>query len=546
MSVKRSGEPTDEEAKRPRMETATPSPGALSQDRIRMLLEETKRRVAERMAQQAPGTATPLPAAMQQQQFQQPQQSLPPRSDQSSALMSSIAARMATLVPGASTASFLSGIATPKPASATKVTIDPLGRLVDGSGRVIEMVRTSDLKVNKDAIADKQKKVEAKAEELLPEEDPNFDERLTIKPAQRSARGLMFVEAGKYEALANRMRSRAMLDKLQADIASATKKNTISAATKLVLMAPKTVNLSAIHVPDVEWWDLPFLPTKSYEDRDVDVSAVTRLVQHPIGVQPPAERAQPAALPVMMTSKERKKLRRQRRALEEQEKRDKIRLGAMAAPAPKVKISNLMAVLGTDAIMLPTRAEQAVRAQVSLRQEKHQEANQARALTKEQKKEKTLKKLKKGTDLVINVAVFRINNLRGRQHKFKVSKNAEQLLLTGCGILGSETNVLIVEGSERSVKQYKKLMLNRIKWDDLNQEDVEDEEADADTTAPKGPNKCLLMWEGLSKKREFDKFELKVMRSDLMARDYLSKFHCAHHWDLALSQAILEDSSNPQ
>ncbi len=37
----------------------------------------------------------------------------------------------------------------------------------------------------------------------------------------------------------------------------------------------------------------------------------------------------PLAMPVMLTTKERKKLRRQRRATEEHEKRDKIRLGLL-------------------------------------------------------------------------------------------------------------------------------------------------------------------------------------------------------------------------
>ena len=68
---------------------------------------------------------------------------------------------------------------------------------------------------------------------------------------------------------------------------------------------------------------------------------VNSLIQHPVPIRPPTEKARSPALPVrcdaaqessgtvvMLTTKERKKLRRQRRQLEEQEKRDKIRLGS--------------------------------------------------------------------------------------------------------------------------------------------------------------------------------------------------------------------------
>lgn len=48
----------------------------------------------------------------------------------------------------------------------------------------------------------------------------------------------------------------------------------------------------------------------------------------------------------MLTKKERKKMRTQRRKAEEKEKQEKIRLGLMEPPAPKVKKANFMRVLG--------------------------------------------------------------------------------------------------------------------------------------------------------------------------------------------------------
>lgn len=47
-----------------------------------------------------------------------------------------------------------------------------------------------------------------------------------------------------------------------------------------------------------------------------------------------------------------------------------------------------MRALGTEAVQDPTAIEAKVREQIAKRQKTHQEANQARALTKEQKREK--------------------------------------------------------------------------------------------------------------------------------------------------------------
>jgi len=47
-------------------------------------------------------------------------------------------------------------------------------------------------------------------------------------------------------------------------------------------------------------------------------------------------------------------MRSQRRKAEEQERREMVRLGMAEAPAPKVKMSNLMRVLGNEAVQDPT------------------------------------------------------------------------------------------------------------------------------------------------------------------------------------------------
>ena len=53
-------------------------------------------------------------------------------------------------------------------------------------------------------------------------------------------------------------------------------------------------------------------------------------------VQPPGEPNKPVHIPVILTSKERKKLRRQRRREAEKEKQEKIQFGLIEKPEPKV------------------------------------------------------------------------------------------------------------------------------------------------------------------------------------------------------------------
>ena len=65
---------------------------------------------------------------------------------------------------------------------------------------------------------------------------------------------------------------------------------------------------------------------------------------------------------------ERKKLRKQRRREEEKEKQEMIQFGLIPKPEPKVKMSNLMRVLGSEAVQDPTKVEAHVRAQVAERQ----------------------------------------------------------------------------------------------------------------------------------------------------------------------------------
>ena len=77
---------------------------------------------------------------------------------------------------------------------------------------------------------------------------------------QRGKKIFKFHEPGKFQRLAQTMRAKAQLERLQGEIASTARKTGISSATKLALIAPSK-EVYEDRVPDVEWWDAAILPT---------------------------------------------------------------------------------------------------------------------------------------------------------------------------------------------------------------------------------------------------------------------------------------------
>lgn len=70
----------------------------------------------------------------------------------------------------------------------------------------------------------------------------------------------------------------------------------------------------------------------------------------------------------MSQEQERKKIRTQKRMEREKEKQELIRQGLLDPPKPKVKLSNLMRVLGTEAVLDPSAMEKQVKEQMAERQ----------------------------------------------------------------------------------------------------------------------------------------------------------------------------------
>lgn len=173
--------------------------------------------------------------------------------------------------------------------------LDEEGRTVDKAGRAISIPTLAPtLKAN---IRAKKKEIFNKASqptERMYEDDTQkfFDDRITAKSAFRSKRALRFHEPGKFQQMAERMRMKSQLEKLQNEISQIARKTGISSATKLALIAPKQ-DSHADDVPTMEWWDSVILANDlSTMDGDkiaIRESAISNLIEHPTQMKPPSE-----------------------------------------------------------------------------------------------------------------------------------------------------------------------------------------------------------------------------------------------------------------
>jgi U4/U6 small nuclear ribonucleoprotein PRP3 len=179
----------------------------------------------------------------------------------------------------------------------------------------------------------------------------------------------------------------------------------------------------------------------------------------------------------------------------------------MEPPPPKVKLSNFMNVLKDKAVADPTQVEMEVRQAIQDRLEAHLERNAKKKLTKEQKAEKFMRKLKRDSALECRAAIFTVDDLSNGAHRFKVDMNAQQMALNGVCIIPDKKfglnipAVILVEGGPRAINFYKKLMLRRIKWNTNpkrtgeKEEDGETVEESTERTPTTTNNQCKLVWE---------------------------------------------------
>uniref|UniRef100_A0A8C4T3X0 U4/U6 small nuclear ribonucleoprotein Prp3 n=1 Tax=Erpetoichthys calabaricus TaxID=27687 RepID=A0A8C4T3X0_ERPCA len=523
VAVKKKRVPRFEEVEEPEVIPGPPleSPGMLTKVQIKQMMEAATRQIEERKKQLSFVAPVSVPSSSDQETGQtiQPSQAVTFMNDaiekakKAAELQARIQSQFAlgSMLVGTNNLVGLAnlhamGIAPPKVEARditkpTPLILDELGRTVDASGNKIELThRMPTLKANIRAVKREQFKQQLKerpADDL--ESTSYFDPRVPNVAAQRPKRSFKFHDKGRFEKIGQRVRAKAQLERLQMEIAQTAKKTGIHASTKLALIAPKK-EIKEGDVPDIEWWDSYLVPPgmELYNlSKEQDIFDLSNLVEHPAQMGPPVDTDKPVTLGVYLTKKEQKKLRRQTRREAQKELQEKVRLGLMPPPEPKVRISNLMRVLGTEAVQDPTKVEAHVRAQMAKRQKAHEEANAARKLTAEQRKEKKVKKLKEDLTTGVHVCVYRIRNLTNPAKKFKVEANAGQLYLTGTVVLHKDVNVI-----------------------------------------------HLRLWGQAPQQRSFGDIKFKQCPTENMAREHFKKHGTEHYWDLALSESVLESTED--
>jgi len=439
---------------------------------------------------------------------------------------------------------------------ARKLILDEFGRELDEEGNVVPMkpqvVSTLKVNINREKEARLQKILGLKKDGSG--EASYFDTTLRTsarEPGQRTKRRtFQFLEEGslvkKEKKLVQRLQEKALgVDKKEEEkIKKKTQEQKKDekkeeeeqkAEAGIKKIEPKVQRREPI--PDVEWWDMPFLKEDMNGQKraytEVNVEKITPYVEHPIPIKITTEKTVEEAAMMHLTPKERKKLRRLKRQERTQEIRDKIKMGILQPPPPKVKMSNLMRVLGDEAIADPTTVERKVRQQVEQRRKEHEQRNEARKLPLEERKAKKRQKWMAEGEPTTQVLAFKIKDLANKRHLFKIDMNAQQFHLSGCCICcPGVANIVIVEGGPRAIKRYRKLMMRRIKWTEDQADDDDDDEDDDEVTAPKLQDHCVLVWEGVVKTRNFKNWKVAHTRSEQEARKVLADRGGEHYWEM--------------
>ncbi|KAK6464490.1 pre-mRNA processing factor 3-domain-containing protein [Scheffersomyces coipomensis] len=358
--------------------------------------------------------------------------------------------------------------------------------------------------------------------------NPYLDQSAAV--SQFKPRSLTFNPKGKYIEQANRLREKIKQEEEEKRKIEEKKSKGLTADENLGEHLYKSQ-----FPPPVEWWDQPYLRDRSYEfidnlDRvnmENENQMVSIYIQHPILIPAPWLKHGAEQKAMMLTKKEMKRIRKNDRQDKLKDKQDRIKLGLDPAPAPKVKLSNLMNVLTNEAIKDPTSIEMRVKQEMEERLQKHLQQNEERQLTKEERHEKIQRQHEKDVQKGYFTLVFKIKKLINPQHKYKIDINAKQNDLVGICLENPRFNLVVVEGGEKSIKLYKKLMMNRINW----QENVRAKDDTSDEPlADLSDNSCEIVWEGQLKQFNFQKWSLMYSSNDDEAIDVLQRFKLENYW----------------
>ncbi|CAJ2660662.1 unnamed protein product [Trifolium pratense] len=441
-----------------------------------------------------------------------------------------------------------------KPTKTPVLRLDAHGREIDEHGNVVNVTKPSNLSTLKVNI-NKQKK---DAFEILkpvldvdPDSNLHFDESIGInktKLLRPKRTNFLFVEEGKWSKDAESIKLKSKFGEAQAKEQKAKQAQLEKAKAapdinpNLIEITERVVMKEKLKdpIPELEWWDVALLHSGNYGDiangtvdeDNLRMEKIIFYVEHPRPIEPPAEIAPPPPQPLKLTKQEQKKLKTQRRIAKEKERQEMIRQGVIEPPKPKLKMNNLMKVLGTEATQDPTQLEKEVRNAAAEREQAHIDRNIARKLTPDERREKKKRKLfDDPSTLGILVSLYRLNDLSHPDARSKVERNAQYNHLTGCAVICDGVSVIVVEGNSKTIKRYGKLMLRRINWSDVSKEKEETEDSDDDKPA----NKCVLVWQGNVAKQNFNRFSVHDCITEAAARKVFVDAGVPHYWDHAVN-----------
>lgn len=385
----------------------------------------------------------------------------------------------------------------------------------------------------------------------ISKESKFFDSRFKEKKRKERKSFFSFHDEGEFIKKGKQLRQQARLKELQNQIETATKRTGIHQASKLATVAHSAVkDTMALTINELDWWDKAIIEEHQQnieEDFGEEYSFLdlSKLIEHPLEIAPPMKTTSLVQLPVYLTKTERRKIRRLRRREEQKEEQEKIRLGLCPAPEAKVRLANMMHVLGNEAVVDPSKVEARVREQMAQRLKKHFAANKARMLTKDQKREKVVKKLKEDLSHAVDLSIWLVKDLSHAATRWKIKENAKQLYMTGCLVTTPDHAIVVLEGGPKSQRKFRRLMLHRIRWKELvGEEEAIEEESKAEVRTRicdnKGQELCKLVWTGQSKKPTFNGDMIIIkLPNDTAAKDFFQQHNIMDYWHLIQSKVLI-------
>ncbi|KAN0018410.1 hypothetical protein ACTFIU_011026 [Dictyostelium citrinum] len=413
-----------------------------------------------------------------------------------------------------------------------------------------------------------------------------FDPRIKVSnDKKKKLNSFTFIQPGRYSKKADKLRSQALAEEMKKQVelnSLNSKKNTESMETII----------SISEVPSIEWWDNDILKDEiqnnlnntENNNNDIKENQINQLnkiilncnyldnnnnsneelknqiinsqywgyIEHPVKIRTKIQSKDTTPPPIrpdfLLLTKEKKRMRKQRRAEELRERQERIMNGMEAPPENKVKLSNLMRVIGTQAVLDPTKALMEVTKKIEERIAAHDKRNQENKLTPEQRKEKKRDKILIDAKQELYCSLYKIVDLSHPLYRSIIGRNSKENLATGCIVFHPSCNLVAFEGGLRVQKKFKKLLLNRIDWDNpppIKQNDPEQQQqqqpsnnkhqnnSDLYPKPPEGtPNSCHLVWSGPIHEAHFKAFDFEISPLESQARKYLQEHNVPHYWDM--------------